>query len=260
MGDIYGSNNFFAHFENSNFGQFAIFLANLRYFWPWRSSEGPKGPDLVPTATGWSNWVNHIHIMCSGPLWDLYGTPGAPKRAHFGPERPFWWPRRSSVGPGGPDLVPTAADWSDRDVIIVTTHFGLVLGLFCAPKRARFGPKCPFWRPRRSSEGPRGPDLVPTAANWSAWVRLIVTTHLGLMLGLIVAAKGLNLAEKGHFGPKGALLEPPGARKRPDTRPKCVVAMSPTQVDQTAAVGTKPEPPGPTEDLRGHQKGLSGPK
>ena len=90
------------------------------------------------------------------------------------------------MGPGGPDLVPTAADWSDRDVIIVTTHFGLVLGLFCAPKRARFGPKCPFWRPRRSSEGPRGPDLVPTAANWSAWVRLIVTTHLGWMLGIFV--------------------------------------------------------------------------
>merc|ERR1712184_112917 len=74
--------------------------ANLQYFWPWRSSEGPKGLDLVPTATGWSGWVNYIHIMCSGPLWDLYGTPGASKRAHFGPERPFWEPRRSSVGPG----------------------------------------------------------------------------------------------------------------------------------------------------------------
>ena len=160
---------------------------------------------MGPSATGWSNWVGRIHIMYSGPFRDHYGTPGA-------------------------------------------------------PKRARFGPKCPFWRPRRSSEGPRGPDLVPTAANWSAWVRLIVTTHLGLMLGLIVAAKGLNLAEKGHFGPKGALLEPPGARKRPDTRPKCVVAMSPTQVDQTAAVGTKSEPPGPTEDLRGSKKGLLGPK
>ena len=77
---------------------------------PWRSSEGPKGPDLVSTATGWSNWVGNIHIMCSGPLRDLYGTPGAPKRARFGPKRPFWGPRRSSEGPGGPDLVPTAPD------------------------------------------------------------------------------------------------------------------------------------------------------
>ena len=32
-------------------------------------------------------------------------------------------------------------------------------GLVSAPR----GPKRPFWGPRRSSEGPRGPDLVPTA-------------------------------------------------------------------------------------------------
>ena len=38
--------------------------------------------------------------------------------------------------------------------------------------------------------GPGGPDLVPAAINWSAWVRLMVTTHLGLILGLFVAAKG----------------------------------------------------------------------
>ena len=38
---------------------------------PWMSLEGPKGPDLVPTDSGWSNWVGHIHIMCFGPLRDL---------------------------------------------------------------------------------------------------------------------------------------------------------------------------------------------
>ena len=144
MGDIYGSNIFFTHFENSNFGQFAIFLANLRYFWPWRSSEGPKGPDLVPTATGWSDWVNYIHIMCSGPLWDLYGTPGASKRAHFGPERPFWWPQRSSVSPGngrdGPNGVrntSTQCVWVGRIHIM---HLGPLTDLYGtpgAPKRAR---------------------------------------------------------------------------------------------------------------------------
>ena len=67
-------------------------------------------------------------------------------------------------------MAPTAAVWSTRVGLMATTHFGLVSGLFRAPggsKRAPFGPKCPFWRPRRSSEGPRGPDLVPTAANWS---------------------------------------------------------------------------------------------
>ena len=52
---------------------------------PQRSSEGPKWPDLVPTATGWCNWVGNILTMCSGPFRDLYDTPGAPKRTHFGP-------------------------------------------------------------------------------------------------------------------------------------------------------------------------------
>ena len=71
----------------------------------WRSCEGPKGPHLVLTATGWSNWVGNIRIMCSGPLRDFYGTPGAPKKGSFQPQR-------SSEGPGGPDLVPTAPDWA----------------------------------------------------------------------------------------------------------------------------------------------------
>ena len=56
---------------------------------------------------------------------------------------------------------------------MVTTHFGPVSGFFWVPrdpKRARFGPRCPFWGPQRDSEGPRGPDLVPTAADWSDWV------------------------------------------------------------------------------------------
>ena len=64
--------------------------------------------------------------MHLGPLTDLYGTPGAPKRARFGPEWPFWGPRRSSDGPGGPDLVPTAPDWPVWVRLILTTHFDLV--------------------------------------------------------------------------------------------------------------------------------------
>ena len=63
---------------------------------PWRSSEGPKDPDLVSTATGWSNWVGNIHIMCSGPLRDIYGTPGAPRRARFGPTPSVSWPNFGS--------------------------------------------------------------------------------------------------------------------------------------------------------------------
>ena len=64
--------------------------------------------------------------------------------------------------------------------------------------------------------------------------------------------------QKGHFGPKRALLGPPGAQKGPNTRSKCVVTMSPTQTGQWGAVRTKSCPSGPSEDLRGPQKGHSG--
>ena len=47
------------------------------------------------------------------------------------------------------------------------------------------------------------------------------------------------------LGPKRALLGSLGAQKRPDTRPKCVVTILPTQSDQSAAVGTKSGPRGP---------------
>ena len=58
-------------------------------------------------------WVVRIHIMCLALIQDLYGTPGAPKRAHFGPDRPFLGPRRALGSPGGPDLGPTATGWSN---------------------------------------------------------------------------------------------------------------------------------------------------
>ena len=64
----------------------------------------------------------------------------------------------------------------------------------------------------------------------------------------------------GHFGPNGALLGPPGAQERPDTRSKCVVTMCPAKAGQSGAVGTKSGPSGPSEDLWGPQKGHFGPK
>ena len=55
--------------------------------------------------------------MRLGPLTDLYGTPG--------PQKGPFWPRKALLGApeglGGPDLVPTAADWSDWVGIMVTT-------------------------------------------------------------------------------------------------------------------------------------------
>ena len=62
----------------------------------------------------------------------------------------------------------------------------------------------------------------------------------------------------GHFGPNGALLGPPGAQERPDTRSKCVVTMCPTQAGQSGAVGTKSGPPGPSEDSGAPKRGISG--
>ena len=50
------------------------------------------------------------------------------------------------------------------------------------------------------------------------------------------------------------------AQKRPDTRPKCVVTIIPTQSDQSVAVGTKSGPWGSSEDLLDLQKGHLGPK
>ena len=108
-------------------------------------------------------------------------------------------------------MVPTAANWSDWVGVMVTSHFGLVLGLLWAPrgpKRARFGPKMPFWGPWRSWEGHRGPDLVPTAANWSDWVGVMVTSHFGLILGLLWAKKGLFWPIIALMGPKRAHLGP----------------------------------------------------
>ena len=49
---------------------------------------------------------------------------------------------------------------------------------------------------------------------------------------------------EGHLGPKRALLGSLGAQKRPDTRPKCVITIIPTQSDQLEAVGTKSGPSG----------------
>ena len=66
--------------------------------------------------------------------------------------------------------------------------------------------------------------------------------------------------KRGILGPKRALLVSLGTQKRPNTRPKCVATMIPTQSDQLATIGTKSGPWGPSEDLQDPQKGLFGPK
>ena len=52
-------------------------------------SEGPEGPDLVPTAPDWPALAGHMvttHFdLVSGLSW----APGGPKRAPFGPKCPL---------------------------------------------------------------------------------------------------------------------------------------------------------------------------
>ena len=62
-----------------------------------------------------------------------------------------------------------------------------------------------------------------------------------------------GMAKRGYLGPLAAT-------KSPYIRSKCVVTMSPTRLVQLAVVWTKSGPLGLSEDLRGPQKSLLGPK
>ena len=99
------------------------------------------------------------------------------------------------------------------------------------------------------------------------WGVQIVATEFSddfRQLQLILNHPDGETVQKHHFGglleAKNALLGSLVAQKRPDTRPKCVVAIIPTQSDQSVAVGTKSGPWGSSEDLLDLQKGHLGPK
>ena len=66
--------------------------------------------------------------------------------------------------------------------------------------------------PQRDSKGPWGPDLIPTAANWSDWVGIMVTTNFGLVLGPLLDPEGPKEGPFWHkmtlFGPKRANMGP----------------------------------------------------
>ena len=102
----------------------------------------------------------------------------------------------------GPDLVPITADWSDGVGVMVTTHFGLVLGLFLAPrdpKRARFGPQCHFWGSWMDSEGPGGQIWSQLPLIGLPGLESLYTTHFCLVFGLFLAPQGLY---KGSIWPE----------------------------------------------------------
>ena len=76
----------------------------------------------------------------------------------------------------------------------------------------------------------------------SKWAVLLDPNSNALCRG---PSQDLQGPQKGHFGPKRALLGPLWAKGRPNTRAKYMVTMTPTQSDQLAAVGTKSGPRGP---------------
>ena len=120
--------------------------------------------------------------MHLGPLTDLYGTPGAPKRAHFGPEWPFW-------GPGGPRRAPGGQIWSRLPPIGPSGLDSCSLTWYRAPSGppgALKGPvlaQTPLLETLRFWEGLEGSDLVPDAPDCLAWIQLMVTTHFDLVSG-----------------------------------------------------------------------------
>ena len=95
-----------------------------------------------------------------------------PPMARNGPFQPFFGPQGSKVEV--PLLVSHPEGAMPRPSRV---HQGYPGG----PKRARFGPKCPFWGPRRSSESPGRPDLVPTApigpAGLNSWSQRTLTWY-----------------------------------------------------------------------------------
>ena len=76
----------------------------------WRAPGGRIWSKLPPIGpTGLELWLPHTLPQ----YWVSPGPQGGPKRAHFGPERPFWGSLRDSEVPRGSDLAPTTANWSD---------------------------------------------------------------------------------------------------------------------------------------------------
>ena len=128
--------------------------------------------------------------------------------------------------------------------IVQKHHFGglleaknALLGSLVAQKRPHTRPKCVV-------------TIIPAQSDQSVaiWTKS----------GPPVPSETLWGPQKGLLGPKQALLRALGARKRPNTRSKCLVTMIPAQSDQLAAVGTKSGPLGPSETLWGPNRAFWG--
>ena len=125
----------------------------------------------------------------------------------------------------------------------------MVGGLFLAargPKSACLAQNVPFLDHVGPNTGPKIKiaarkrlDTRPKSVVTMSPTQAQQPEGVGTQYGPSVPSEDLQDPHKGHFGPKRALLGPLGAKKRPNTRPKCVVTMISTQSDQSAAIGTK---------------------
>ena len=113
---------------------------------------------MVSKAWNQIKSLDLIHFMHFGPLTDLYGTPGAPKRAYFGPKRPFLGPLMSSESLGGqiwsqlPLIGPTQlVTWQPHTLAWYRPSLDPL-----GPQKDQFWPKMSLLGPQRSQEGPRG--------------------------------------------------------------------------------------------------------
>ena len=131
----------------------------------------------------------------------------------------FWKNIISDFAEGhrGPDLVPTATDWSDWAGIMVTTHFGLVSGLFWAtrdPKRAFLASKRPqndvFGRFLQLDGSKLSCNCLKSSENS---VATIWTPHMPIFRSKQHPTKNGPLLK--GLGPKKRLLGPGGWKRDP---------------------------------------------
>ena len=85
-------------------------------------------------------------------------------------------PFGSSEGPSGPDLLPTALEWSEGVKLRVTTHFDLISGPFRGPRN----PKRAIWAQSLNFNGP-------------VFLGILFVTNIGLWGVQTVAAECLAL-------------------------------------------------------------------
>ena len=191
-----------------------------------------------------------------GPSQDLQG----PQKGRFGPKQALLGPLRAQGRPNTRakcmvTMTPTQSD----QLAAVGAKSGPR-----GPSKDLQGPQKGHFGPKRALLGPLGAQGRP---NTGAKCVVTITPTQSDQLAAVWTKSGprgpfktLGDPQKGLSGPKRALLGPLGAQMRPNTRPKCVVTMTPTQSDQLGAVGTKSGPRGPSKTLGDPQKGLSGPK